>query len=258
MTKLYLSSFESHFFNTEGMGTKTVHKSKYILSTYYYLRKKINNPKFMNIIAEYNKSKRLIIDSGAFSFMNGKTITEQKLDDYCADYVKFLKKYSINRFVEMDIDAVLGFNKAMEYRKYIESSLNKQSIPIFHKSRGKSEFVKMVNDYSYAGIGGIAVKDIKPNEWRHFKQLNMFANSNGCKLHAMGFTPSKNLNDYGFYSCDSSSWTMGIRFGNLYRFNGQGMKSIKKPPHSRLALPDEKIKQWNWTEWSKYQRFVDK
>lgn len=255
MTKLYISSLDQSYID---LNTKIVHKSKYVLATYYYLRQKTNNSELMNIIAEYNKSKRLIIDSGAFSFMNGKTITEQKLDDYCSDYVSFLKKYSINQFVEMDIDSILGFDKTMEYRTYIEQSLNNQCIPIFHKSRGKSEFAKMVNDYSYAGIGGIAIKNIKPNEWKYFKQLNSFANSHSCKLHAMGFTPTKKLNDYGFYSCDSSSWVMGVRFGNLYRFNGQSIKSIKKPPHSRLVLPREKIQQWNWTEWCKYQRFVDK
>lgn len=255
MTKLYISSLDQNF---RDLNTKIVHKSKYVLATYYYLRQKTNNHELMNIIAEYNRNKRLIIDSGAFSFMNGKTITEQKLDDYCADYVSFLKKYSINYFVEMDIDSVLGFDKAMQYRTYIEQSLNKQCIPIFHKSRGKSEFVKMVNDYSYAGIGGIAIKDIKPNEWKHFKQLNLFANKHGCRLHAMGFTPSKNLNDYGFYSSDSSSWTMGVRFGNLYRFDGQSIKSIKKPPHSRLVLQREQIQQFNWNEWCKYQKFVDK
>lgn len=255
MTKLYLSGIEG---NMKSLGIKIAHKSKYLLSSYYYLRQKVDNHELMDIITEYNKRKRLIIDSGAFSFMNGKTMTEQELDDYCADYVSFLKKYSINQFVEMDIDSILGFDKAMEYRTYIEQSLNKQCIPIFHRSRGKSEFVKMVNDYSYAGIGGIAIKSIKRNEWKHFKQLNLLANSHGCKLHAMGFTPAKNLNDYGFYSSDSTSWTMGVRFGNLYKFDGQRIKTISKPPHTRLAWNCDQIQRWNWTEWCKYQRFVDK
>lgn len=256
MTKLYISSLDQNFHDLTG---KAVNNSKYVLCTFFYLQKLIKRDKELaEIVKQYNSQDKFILDSGAFSFMNGKKITEQKLDDYCQEYMEFVKKYQIKRYVELDIDAVLGFQKALEYRNYLEKNIGYATIPIFHKSRGKNEFVKMCEQYSYAGIGGIAIKDITPKEHKYFKQLNLFANSQGCKLHAMGFTPTKDLNSYGFYSCDSSSWTMGVRFGNLYRFTGNKIKSIKKPPNTKLNLSKSQIQTFNWNEWCKYQKFVDK
>lgn len=255
MTKLFLSSIDQHY---RELTLEIAKKSKYVLATYYYLKTKSNDDKLMDLLKKYNERGRLIIDSGAFSFMNGKQITEPNLDQYCEQYVKFLKQYKIKNFVEMDIDAIFGYSKALEYRNFIENSMNKQCIPIWHKSRGKAEFKKMVEQYSYAGIGGIAIKNIKRNEWKFFKELNDFAKYNHCKMHAMGFTPTHDLNAYGFYSSDSSSWTTGPRFGQLYRFNGSKITTLKKPPHSRLVLSQKQIQQFNWNEWCKYQKFVDK
>lgn len=254
MTKLYLSSLEA---NKGFLEKDTVRNSKYILFSYFYLKKAINDPLIRDTLQYYNARNRLILDSGTFSYLNGKKATEQQLDDYCKEYGEFVAKWGINQFVELDVDAIVGYPKVLEYRKYLEQIRGKQSIPIWHKSRGKSEFIKECDDYDYIGIGGIAIGRIKKNEWHYFKQLNDFAQARGCKLHAMGFTPTHDLKEFGFYSCDSSSWKAPLRFGTLSYFNGAKMvtkKFDKRLNHKKYT----QLLTLNWNEWCKYQHYVDK
>lgn len=256
MTKLFLSSLEQNYPN---INDEAISRCKYSLNTFFYARKALKKPRFARIFQGFKDRGKLILDSGAFSFMNGKTISEQKMDDYCEAYCQFIKEYHIKHYVELDIDALFGYGKALEYRKYLEQSIGYPSIPIFHKSRGKKEFEKMVQNYEYCGIGGIAIKTIKPNEYRYFAQLNRYAQYYGSKVHAMGFTPTHDLNSYGFYSSDSSSWCSGVRFGTVYQYKGnQVIKSVPKPKNTRLSVDREAIQTYNWLEWCKYQRSVDR
>lgn len=256
MTKLFLSGLE---INYKDINDETISKCRYLLSTFFYTRKALGNPRFARIFQNFNDQGNLILDSGAFSFMNGKIIKEQEMDDYCEAYCQFIKKYRIKHYVELDIDALFGYEKALEYRKYLEQSIGYPSIPIFHKSRGKKEFEKMVQNYEYCGIGGIVIKNIKPSEYRYFAQLNRYARYYGSKVHAMGFTPTRDLNSYGFYSSDSTSWTSGPRFGTVYQYKGnQVIKSIRKPKNTRLSADYSTVQTHNWLEWCKYQKSVDR
>jgi hypothetical protein len=253
MTKLYLSGIE---INKNYIEEEAIRNSKYILSSYFYLRKYMKDPFIAKIVQEYNARDCLLLDSGAFSFMNGKDIKVEKLDSYCKEYAQFIKKYNIKRYVELDIDTVFGYKKALEYRAYLEKETGRPCIPIWHKSRGKKEFMKMCEQYEYAGIGGIAIKNISRSEWKNFKYLNQFANSRNCRLHAMGFTPKHDLKEYGFYSCDSTSWTRPIRFGGLDYFDGT--RIVSKSFNRRINPKKRKqILTLSWNEWCKYQHYVD-
>ena len=257
MTKLFLSSLEqSGRFNL--IPDDVIYSCKYVLFSYFYLQKVIKDRHLSQILKHFNDRDRLLVDSGAFSFMNGHQVSEKKLDEYCEEYVAFINKYNIKRFVEMDIDAIFGYDKALEYRKYIEDNTQRQSIPIFHRTRGKHEFEIMVRDYEYCGLGGIAIKTISKDEYRYFHQLNEYARYYGSHMHAMGFTPTRNLNSYGFYSSDSSSWSSGTRFGTLYQYLGnKRIKAVKKMGY-RISATPAKIHTHNYIEWTKYQKAVDR
>lgn len=255
MTKLYLSALGTNY---SDLTSKSIYTSRYILESYFYITKAINNKQYIADVLDYNKRDRLLLDSGAFSFMNGKQVTEKEMDQYCINYVEFIKKYNIKYFVEMDIDAIFGYEKALEYRRYIEKECGSQAIPIFHKERGINVYKQMVSEYEYAGIGGIAMKNIKPSEHKYFRELNKYANYYGTKLHAMGFTPTRDLNSYGFYSVDSSSWASGVRFGTIYYYQNQIIRGLPRPKGTRIKLTRKEIQNHNWLEWCKYQRAVDK
>lgn len=63
--------------------------------------------------------KSFLLDSGAFTFMNGAKRVD--FDSYTDKYIDFINAYKVPLFFEMDLDAVVGLQKVEEYRRRIES-----------------------------------------------------------------------------------------------------------------------------------------
>lgn len=103
--------------------------------------------------------KSYLLDSGAFSFMNGAKRVD--FDSYTDRYIDFINDNKVPLFFEMDLDVVVGLPKVEEYRRRIERRTGKQCIPVFHRERGKDYFIDMVKNYKYVALGGIAVNEIK-------------------------------------------------------------------------------------------------
>lgn len=68
--------------------------------------------------------ENLIMDSGAFTFLNSQGTKGVNLDDYVVQYAEYLKTHSITQYVEMDVDSVTGYEKVKEYRRYLEKETN--------------------------------------------------------------------------------------------------------------------------------------
>lgn len=105
------------------------HKVDYILESFYTIKKWQ--------IPYIKKCKMFLLDSGAFTFMNGN---KGKVDfnQYLNDYINFINKYDIKYFFELDIDSVVGYEKVKEMRTVLEKGTGKKCIPVWHKARGLS------------------------------------------------------------------------------------------------------------------------
>jgi len=205
-------------------------------------------------VGKYVKQENHILDSGAFSYLNGRNIDKVDWNNYIEEYANFINKYDIDLYFELDIDPIVGLNEVERLRNKLEKLTNKQSIPVWHKSRGLEYWVKMVKDYDYVAIGGIVTKEIKPKEHNVFTKLIKIANENNCKVHGLGFTSFKGLKKYRFYSVDSTSWTSGNRFGAVFRFNGNGMDIMNTPIGKRVI--SRKTLIHNFKEWVKFQQYA--
>lgn len=196
-----------------------------------------------------------LLDSGAFTFMQGKRASN--LDDYIRRYADFINRNNIDHFFELDIDSIVGYPEVVQIRKKIENLTGKKPIPVWHKSRGKNEFLRMCDQYRYVAIGGIVNKEITPKQYRFFPWFIDQAHQRGCKIHGLGFTNLQGITKYHFDSVDSTSWTTGNRFGAVYKFNGKTMKKFSKKTGQRLA--DSRATALNnFCEWVKFQQFADK
>lgn len=218
-----------------------------ILQSFYYC----NNFSEKDIIP---KCKSFMLDSGAFTFFSkGGNIN---WNDYIVRYAGFINKNNIDLFFELDIDVLIGYKKVLEYRKMLEAKTKKKCIPVWHKSRGKEEFIKMCKEYPYVAIGGIVSKEILPSEYKYFPWFINTAHKYGAKIHGLGFTNLKGLEIYHFDSVDSTSWTGGNRFGSIYIFNGRTLKIIEKGKNQRMK--DHKaIAIHNYKEWIKFQKYAE-
>jgi len=223
----------------------------YVLETYYYAR---SNKHAQRLLKE-NKARDILLDSGAFSFMSDK---RRSLDwaRYVDEYAEFVKNYNISNFFELDIDAVVDLPTVLKLRHQLESRVGRQSIPVWHRSRGKGAWLQMCQEYKYVAIGGIVTGEIKRKDFPVFAWFLSAAQKTNTKVHGLGFTGIANLSKYPFYSVDSTAWLYGNRGGFLYRFNGQDLDKIDAPASRRMKSRETAIHNFN--EWVKFMRYADK
>lgn len=219
-----------------------------ILESFAY----INNDDILIPLIPY--FKKFMLDSGAFSFMQGNG-GKQNFDEYLERYITFINQNKVDLFFELDIDSVVGYEKVKEYRRRLEKGTGKQCIPVWHKSRGKDEFLKMCDEYSYVAIGGIVSKEITSKEYKYFPWFINEAHRRNAKIHGLGFTNIASLPKYHFDSVDSSSWTTGNRFGAIYKFDGEKLVKIDRPPNTRVKHKETAVN--NFIEWVKFAKYAE-
>ena len=188
----------------------------YNLVSYYYLSSKTEE--YYNVIA--NKSKLIMVDSGAHSFQKGKVVEWEK---YTRNYAEWIKKHDNKKilgYFEMDVDNIIGYKKVLYLHKILDSVSDK-IIPVWHKNRGIKNYINMCKAYSgkIIAITGFKNEDIKDEQYSKF--LNI-AWDNGCRLHCLGMTRKKILDSVPFDFTDSASWIAPDTFGKV--INGKKVK----------------------------------
>ena len=106
------------------------YKAKYALETFFNGENKCK--KALDFVGNEN----FLLDSGAFSYMNGAKITLEEMQKYVNRYIEFINKYDIKYFFEIDVDNIFGLKQVEKWRKQIEKETNKKCIPVWHKGRG--------------------------------------------------------------------------------------------------------------------------
>lgn len=225
-----------------------VSKSKYLLESFWYFQD------WQKPLLE--SSDLFLIDSGAFTFMN--TVKGQvDWNDYLSRYIQFINQNDIEHFFELDVDSILGYEAVKKMRAKLESETGRQSIPVWHVSRGKDEFVRMCEEYDYVAFGGLLTDGIPTKQI--VKYLPWFiktAHAHGCKIHGLGFTNLKELPNIHFDTVDSTSWLSGSRFGHVYRFNGHTIETHTAPAGHKTAHYKQ-LDLNNLREWIKFQEYAE-
>lgn len=208
------------------------------------------------ILEDAGTPENFLLDSGAFSFMSGKECSKKQLTEYCGRYIDFINKNDVKYYFELDVDTIFGLPFVEELREMCIRETGKTPIVVWHKGRGVQYWKDMVSEYQYIAIGGL-VFHVKQSEWENIKKLVQYARSKNVKVHGLGFTKTKILPEYPFYSVDSASYNKGAALGR-YRhiFNGEYVEQQKLETHGKKVKLG-KLVSANMTEWVKYQRYMD-
>ena len=111
--------------------SKTIYEHRpYILESFYYADD--DTKRLLPYFGDF------LLDSGAFTFMQGKG-GSPNWDEYIERYANFIKENKVQKYFELDIDSVVGYEKVKEYRNKLELLVGWQCIPVWHKSRGIQE-----------------------------------------------------------------------------------------------------------------------
>lgn len=222
-----------------------IEQSKYTLASFAYIKNDMAKliPKF----------DMFLLDSGAFTFR--KKSANVDWNEYLDKYIKFINENDVKYFFELDIDNIIGYENVVTLRNKLEYETGKKTIPVWHATRGIDDFKEMCMQYDYAALGSSTKYKEKENQ-KLLSMLLKIAKQHSCKIHGLGFTP-KIMKQFGFYSVDSTTWD-GYRYGNLYKFVGNDIKTIKIPKNKGLTRDYKKVTCNNFIEYCKYQRYLDK
>ena len=95
----------------------------YILESFYYVD--ADTERLLPYYGDF------LLDSGAFTFMQG-TSTTPNFDEYAERYAEFINRNKIQKYFELDIDSVVGYEKVKKIRKRLEQLTGRQCIPVWH------------------------------------------------------------------------------------------------------------------------------
>lgn len=229
-----------------------IKKGKYFLESFYTIK-----PWQLDYLLS---AEDFLLDSGAFTFMNGCN-GRVDFEKYVDEYAEFVNRYKIQKFFELDIESVVGWNEYEKLNERLKLKTHTLPIPVFHKERGKEWFLKTVREYPYIAYGGIAI-DRKAMLKKQLDIIPWFikeAHKQKCKIHGLGFTSTSLFKKIRFDTVDSTTWSMGGRMGNLCFMTNHGEMRQYYPSKNRKKPKDtEQLNIFNYLQWCKFQTYAER
>jgi len=186
--------------------------AKQILVSYYLFRR-----------IEELKDEEVFLDSGAYTaWTQHKEIDIKK-------YINYLKEYKDKFTVYANLDVIGNPEKTLENQKIIEQAgLN--PLPVFHSKTDFKYLEYYATHYDYLALGGLVPLTRQPKvliNWLNkcYRYLLPFIQAKGLKIHLFGISDYRILLKYPVYSCDSTSWQSGVRYGTIVKWEKYKMVS---------------------------------
>jgi len=238
-TMIYSGVENKKYFNTlYDLGVRN------FLMSYHYLSKKTNFDKQSYI----DKDVKFFIDSGVYTFINNKEYSDwsiEKWESYIKQYLKWVKKNKeiVFAIADLDIHSLVGTREVKRLRReYFEPFMQETGIPVcyvWHEPEGIDGFEKMCERYNYCGISW-ASEDRDGSEGS-IQQMFNIARENDTVIHGYGMTQTSMLSKYPFYTVDSTTWMIGLQYGEISYWTGNKMKRLKKDKWNEYKGKLEKL-----------------
>jgi hypothetical protein len=210
-------------------------KYKYMLFSYYHW-KGSSAEKQKKVSAVWERfPQETICDSGLFTLMfgcgKGGKYDLSFMKEYTKNYIEAAKNYKINQLtiVESDVHKLLGMKSVFELRKQFEDS-GMNVIYVWHREEGIEGLYRMAEKYNYIAISVPELRILCKNNVRYqdaVKDLErkILANVNRLpKIHLLGNTVMETMETNVSYSCDSTSWKAGGRWGKYIHYTNGTLK----------------------------------
>lgn len=165
-----------------------------------------------------NNGAKIFLDSGAFSaFTLGVSLS---VSDYC-DYIK--RNMDIIRVEDGALMASVldGIGDPLQtWRNQLEmEARGVRPLPCFHAGEDERYLEHYVRNYEYITLGGMVGSSTKQLMiWLDRMFDRYLTDGSGrprCKVHGFGITSIPIMEEYPWYSCDSSSWIQSAAFGSI-------------------------------------------
>ena len=175
----------------------------------------VNETKVINWWKDFGLADRLFIDSGAFSVAH--SCAKVNINDY-VDFIN--NNPGILRWAELDVipypvlnqkTARYSSEKSWENYLYMKDRVKTETtiLPLYHFGESKLGLQRILESGAeYIGIGGRHGVSTSEQAQYFNEVFSIIQNSSNpnVKVHAFGITVPKLLENFPFYSADSTTW----------------------------------------------------
>lgn len=186
----------------------------------------------------------IFIDSGAFTYMSDPKYDEYTVEQWeqqIQEYLRWVEKHKDNIFAFADLDLQylpkVGYQKVYEWRKkYFEPFMLRTGIPccfIYHDD-GIDYWEYMCKRYPYVGM---STNIDAQNSEEIIREMFRIAEKHNALIQGMATTDTRILIDLPFYTVDSTTWNVGLKYGEISVWDATRMRRIKKTEFETKAFP---------------------
>lgn len=211
----------------------------FLISFHYVQKKHLSTQKYEEMGVKF------FVDSGAYSFISNlefQDYTIEQWEKYIESYLRWIEKHRsiVFAFASLDLEYLVGGDKVQEWNeKYFEPFMLRTGIPVcfvYHDNATKLTWEQYCQRYPYVGIswGGL---DTQGNDLNYGIQKLKVAEKYGAVAHGMAMTQTALLTKLPFYTVDSTTWLVGLQYGEINFWTGKKMSRLKKDKWKGAMLP---------------------
>ncbi len=206
-------------------------------------------------------------DSGAAQMVADFTFNANAdVRKYIKNYAEFIKKYHAQLMEYVNLDIIYNADESWKNQQYLESE-GLRPIPVYHFGEDIKHWKRMVDNYDYIGIGGVA-GGVTLGQFVNFADPAfeyLWQTKPDCKVHGFAVTSHQLMTRYPFWSVDSTTWLKHAAYGNImaphwsgpkgdfdyfqppliYSVSDVSLVKATKSPHYTLACPPAEVERVN-------------
>jgi len=210
----------------------------FLISYHYVQRKHLSTQRYKEIGVKF------FVDSGAYTYMNDinyEDYTIEQWEKHIEGYLKWARKNSdiIFAIANLDLEILVGGEQVQIWNeKYFEPFMLETGIPvcfIYHEEAPKLSWEQYCQRYPYVGVSLVTGGSSDTLKWC-FEKLKV-AEKYKSLVHGMGMTQTALLTKLPFYTVDSTTWLVGLQYGEINFWTGKKMSRLKKDKWKGAMLP---------------------
>lgn len=197
----------------------------------------------------------LMLDSGAHSYFmketqRGQNTKQEKFGekddtwayadtqdfwDYADRYGQYLQENQGKFEVAVNLDVIRNPELSWRMQQYLEERYKVKILPVYHQGSDPKWLKLYMDRYDYIGIGGLG-QFVSRTQWVQYgdRTFGLLCDKAGrpiWKTHGFALTSVDLMLRYPWYSCDSTSWLVGEKFGLvIVPREKQGLPDYGIPP----------------------------
>ena len=181
------------------------------------------------------KGIKFFIDSGAHTYQNDPKYAEYDVAYWEEHLQKYLRWAEKNReyifaIASFDFENIVGAEKVREWnREYFEPFMLRTGIPVcfvWHQNSSDT-WEQYCQRYPYVGFSSVNTEGVAI-DFREYSDKLKIAEKHKSLVHGFGMTRTSMLTQLPFYTADSTTWLVGLQYGEINYWNGSKMSRLKK------------------------------